>query len=629
MRRPPIKLNELLKRFRAILPSERGQAMIFAAILMPTLALSTGVVVEGGQVYVQYRKLQAAADMAALIGAQKLPCATTDTTCISTAESQACTYAVNNGFAGCVAGGGSLTSADVPPVTCSPYDFIDYGNDNYGGSGNASCKSAASPPPYYDYVETRLTYSVTNIPIFNIPINLYAHAVAKHGTFSGGDFAIISLDPNTNLNIYGNATVITGGSAFANGGVSGNGKNDLACNGGWFAANGGVSGVSTDNNGSPIFAPTGCTGSNDTTPVTQSNLPQLADPWKGTVAPPTQSGSFPNCTECQSSGYWYDGSSWNQGGSIGGHGQGHTYELFPGIYSSLSLGNKDTAIFNPGVYTFTGGIDTNHGNMCIFGSPACSDSTGWCAQQSFSDGSTAGGQWYYACSPYGFWDSNLAAASGGRVPTTPPTFYNSSVQLNGIVFYLPPNAGGITTHGNGGKNGDVYLAAPNACPGTGTFTGGSPPAVSWPQGDASAQYTYSSSDYAYQAGYTQSPASDLIYPNSDFTLLGECNNGLQVWNGEQPQPKHLHFLFWVDPTGNDSTMNGASAQQMTGAVYMPGSVLSINGAGKGAGGPPWIHGQLIVKSASIGGNGYVDVDYRPCGPRYGSCGSGLGTQLIQ
>jgi hypothetical protein len=58
--------------------------------------------------------------------------------------------------------------------TCSPYDFIDYGN----GSSNASCKSASAPTSY-SYIEVRLQKNFGNVPIFNIPVTLSAHAVAS------------------------------------------------------------------------------------------------------------------------------------------------------------------------------------------------------------------------------------------------------------------------------------------------------------------------------------------------------------------------------------------------------------------------------------------------------------------
>lgn len=622
---------KLLRIFRE--RAESGQAMIFFAVLLSTLCMTTGLAVEGGNMMVQYRKLQSAADMAALIGAQKLPCGTTaspaDIQCRASAEQQACDDAASNGFKDCTAGGAGSPSANVPPKTCSPYDFIDYGN----GSSNASCISASAPTSY-SYIEVRLQKNFGNVPIFNIPVTLSAHAVAKHGIPSPGDYAFISLDPTTGLSISGSPTIQTVGSVFANGGITVTGGGVAqTCDGGWYSA-GAVSNVSTDTTGTSTFAPTACSpAALDSSPLQQPNLAQIGDPYGSTVPPP---GSYPNCTECSQAGSYYDldtGRWYTDSG--GGFPQNSDLELFPGIYSSnLGLGNSNIAYFNPGVYTFTGGIDTQHGLMCVYGSPSCNNTT--CMAASFLPGSVAGDQWNYRCSPYGFWDSSAIA---GRPPSLSavPMFYdsslgsNSSVPLNGVTIYLPAGDPNMTNfNGNAGKTGGIYLAAPAPCPGTGTYTS-SPGAVSFPAGSASGTFAYSTSTntWGLPRGVTASTAG-TVYPNVDWSLAGECNLPYTVWPGEMPKPQHLHFLFY-DLSSFPLDISGASAQKMNGIFYAPSTVMKLNGAGKGGvdSGPPWIYGQLVIKSGVFSGNSYNDIAYRPCTGSSTPCGSGAGTQLIQ
>jgi len=66
------RVHNLLKR------SESGQSLIFVAVMGATLMGIMGLAVLGGHVFVEFRRMQAAADMAAIVGAQKLPCDTTD-----------------------------------------------------------------------------------------------------------------------------------------------------------------------------------------------------------------------------------------------------------------------------------------------------------------------------------------------------------------------------------------------------------------------------------------------------------------------------------------------------------------------------------------------------------------------
>ncbi|MBV9278547.1 MAG: hypothetical protein JOZ41_00555, partial [Chloroflexi bacterium] len=310
---------------------------------------------------------------------------------------------------------------------------------------------------------------------------------------------------------------------------------------------------------------------------------------------------------------------------------GSDVELFPGIYSSFSLSNGGQAYFNPGVYTFTSSFDTNHGTMCVYGAADCLNNT--CATTQWTTGSAQGDQWYYSCSQWGFWDSCTTICNRpSGLPTTGPTWYDtstgsaSSTPLNGVTIYLPSSASGLTEHGNGGKDGGQYLAAPNPCPGTGTYTSSS---VSFPAGAAAATFNYTGL-LAAQHGLPANLTSLMTYPSQDLSLLGECSQSqtLEVWPGEMTKPQHLHFL-WYDLSSSENYLTGASGQDWYGIFYSPNANFKLRGAGKGAGGPPWITGQVVTDTVDWSGNSYADITYRPCGPGSTPCGSGTGSQLIQ
>ncbi|MGI8967989.1 MAG: pilus assembly protein TadG-related protein [Chloroflexota bacterium] len=636
---------------RAILrQGESGQAMIMAAVLMTALMGTMGLAVEGGNAFVQYRQLQSAADMAAVVGAQDLPCATTvpeGAKCQTKAQQDGCTYAANNGYTGCFgctypANNGSdgcvagSSWASVPPKSCSPYDFEDWGN----GSTNPSCKSSTAPP-FYDYIEVHLSKSLGNVPIFNIPVTLSAHAVAKHGVGIPADYALVSLSKTTHLSEGGHSTVQITGSGFSNAGVDGGVS---ACQGGWYSAGPVDPNVTTDSTGPPVFAPGGCDPNSptDSTPAAESNLPPINDPYGGSSPPPTLpvNTSFPNCPECSQYGWYYDlsgGTGWNHGTSGPTVMPGGSAELFPGIYDSLNLSNGSNFYFNPGVYTFVNGYSDNHGGMCVYGAPVCGNLPGYCASYNSSDPSPTSDQWYYQCSPYGFWDSSSLPHRPAALNTV-PNFTDGVTPLNGVTFYIPASSpSNINIQGNGGKgkgggnNSIVDLAAPNPCAGTGSSTASS---VNFPAGATSGVFNYSGANY--QTGNAGTPfgvtssTAGTVYPSMDFSLLGECSasQSLQVWPGEMAKPQHLHF-FLYDPNAQGVKITGASNQHWTGISYIPNATWTMRGNGGSGGGIPWINGQLIVDSISMSGNTYISIEYRPCGPGSTACGSGAGTQLVE
>ncbi len=533
-------MKRLLVHGRATLQKyfseDAGQALILAAVLLPVMMLMLGAAVEGGSVMVQYRRMQTAADISALTGAQRLPCGLSDTTCAGTATADACTYAQSNGFGSGVcssaASDGSLVTASAPPAACSPYNFINYGNKGTDATcSNGSASSANS------YIEVNVSKPF-QIPIFNVSISLSTHAVAREGVGNLGGFAVYSLSHSVT---WDGSSVSAVGSAYGNSSITG----VTTCDGAIFGAGSSVSG-STSVSGTPYYSPSSgtftgnCLGSADTTAGTTSGMPTVPDPYASSQAPPS---SFANCSACSQGGWQYDpsqgASGWTQGGSITGSRTG--IEVFPGVYTDLSQCNKCNVYFNPGIYTFTtGAISTEHGMTCVFGSPNCDDG-GLCESGGSTGtvlaGTTAANQFMYQCSPWGYWDTRtLAGRPTSICATCAPTFYNeavsggtSTVQLNGVVLYDKNNQG-ITMHGNAGgsENGGLYLTAPNPCPGTGTFSA-TAKTVTFPSGASSASsttgsyYTYATTDLAYQINSTthQSPNSANIYfyPSMDYSQV--------------------------------------------------------------------------------------------------------------
>ncbi len=290
--------------------SEDGQTTIFVALILSTLMLVMALAVEGGGVLVSYRAMQSAADVAALTAAQDLPCTTSSTSCISTAKQDGCNYAQSNGFGGgwngsngCSAGSGTAAFAlsgnvtptvSVPPTSCSPYNFIDYGN-------GTSCGSVT--PSQYNFAEVTIQQTF-KVPVFNQTITLSAHAVARRNLSTNAGYTLVELDPSNPLSMGGNTTVQITGSVFANGGISGGGSSTSdTCAGGWYSA-GTISGITSDSTGTPTFSPPSCSGSNDSSVDATQNQPQISDPYSGTVVPP--STGYTNCTPCSDQGTWYD-----------------------------------------------------------------------------------------------------------------------------------------------------------------------------------------------------------------------------------------------------------------------------------------------------------------------------------
>jgi len=623
---------------------ELGQSMILFAVLGSVLMLTMGLAIEGGNLFTQYRHMQSAADMAALVGAQDLPCTVGSSSCMTTAEQDACNYASDNGFTGCTPNGGSAPAAYVPPQSCSPYDFIDYGN----GSTNTSCKSASAPTAYY-YIEVQLTQPVFKVPIFNVNVTLYTHAVARRHAPTPGDFALITLNPNpSSLTIGGSSTVEIGGSVMSNGTITVNGSagSFTTCDGGWntAATQSAPSQLQSDTSGTQSYAPAQCTGGTTGATDFQSQQQPIQDPYLGTQPPPSSmTGTTGWYYQWTDSGGRSHG-TWHQATSALSFNNGDDAELFPGSYPGMTWRNGAHVYMNPGVYTFTGDLTSRGGYICIYGAPACDQGESPatpgsaltsvsenCATASFS--SINSGNYYYLCAPYGQWDQQPPNGTNGPVSLpSQPYFYNaktgsnSTIPLNGVTLYM--NGGNVDMNGNGY---DEVLAAPNACPGLSNVSSGATQ-VPWTSGSYNATYSYPTNSIPNTDGTSTSYTStnwSAVYPNTDWSDNGECNNGLEAWSGEFTSPQHLQFLFWSQSSSTTMKFNGGGRQNFFGDMYNPNGSFTVTGNGGGSGGPPWLYGQSVAGTATVTGNGGTTIDYRPCVGGATPCATGNGTSLIE
>lgn len=657
----------MINRIRRLLgQGDSGQAMIMFAILGTALFGMVGLAVVGGHTLVEHRRMQAAADMAALIGAQEVGCTSTDTTCINNAKKYACNYAQNNGYGGgwdsvnnvCKSSGGTTVTVDVPPATCSPYN-VDYDNGKTPSSG-----CVASSETRYDFLEVEIRQDMGTVPIFRVDVAPYVHAVARKGTNSPRDFAIAVLDESLSgalsLGGSGSSGLYVVGSIMSNSTTStsishGGNRPAYTCGGRWFTASSSETSPPDSSEyslsvGSAFFAPSGCNGTNDSPTDWNSGQAPITDPYATSSAPP--SSAWTACTPCGSNGHYYhwtsssgfSGGHWDDGHNGAGYPGSVTgsdrYEYFPGKYPGGITINSGRAYFNPGVYTFGpgsgGSLKITGGNVCTFGAPICdrfSDSNTlgttipgtslYCSTAgmvssggTYSSSNVDPATWYYYCSSWGEWDTWLGCTTTGRADglCTAPKFTvgntATTTPLNGVTFYGSGSGAGVTISGNGTQS----IAFPDPCPGTSTtsWTSGStqvPFQSTMGVGDSGSKFA----KYTYPAGslpYVESGATSSL--NAPTSATGAGN---------------------VYPSA-DLTVDGESACRATlnsgdtsGSIpdVWPGEFQPLSGSGS--------TGQLLhylvflrdpAASVSMAGGGtqlWWGIVYNPGNYPTGACGS--------
>lgn len=646
---------------------ERGQTTIFVSVVMLfALVPLLGLVIEGGRLFVQYRQLQAAADMGALLGAQALPSASSATTLA--------TAAVANNLPGDLKNG-ATTTVCVPPQSLSP--FSAFGNSAthvYTDNGNAACSNADD-----DFIEVKVTYSIGNIPIFNVPVTLSTHAIAKNGIPGVPDYSLVALDPlaaTTNgikLNMSSGGGIVTNGAIISNvpnatSIVNSNGRISEVCNGDWEVAGTALTasaGLTTYANAPSItYSPPGCgTATEDSPDQVTSGVGQIADPF-GSTKPPS-STNMPTCTPCETWGWALDRGSntWTRGDTWNGKMNGSTWELFPGEFAAgITMSSSPNVFLNPGVYTFDTSWKATGGNICVYGAPICDVVDGtlntgaaplsptYCSTAIFTPTGTVDVRtWYYHCSPWGIWDSTTHGGTRpASLPATAPTFTNvngtsAGSKLNGVTIYMKD---GTVDWGGGGG---AALAYPAPCSGTGTDNSAGQQ-VDFPQGASTATYAYvnggttATTSIAKQDGFT-STSGYQAYPNTDLTDTTTCSSPPLVWQGEfgtgsTGGGEKLNFLLFAQNTATSIKLAGNGAQAWYGIIHtFPCSSLpctqaptaacancTVTAAGTsgGAGGPPFLLGQVIADQETFSGSATIQVFARAKGRQ-----AAPGTMLIE
>ncbi len=300
------------------LKDERGQALIMAALCMPLMLGFLGFALDVGMLSVEKRRLQAAADSAAIAGAAELSYGDY----VSAAQSAA----AQNGFA----------------------------NGVNGATVSVNPSGASTPSPLYGayagqsgYLEVIVTQSTPTpfMGLFNISsVNVAARAVGGQGSSPNCIYALspigisISLNNNAQLSAPGCGVVDDSANTPA---ISVTGSANITA-----TSVESVGGVYTDNSGSKI-SPTATTG-----------IAAVSDPL-ASLSPPSY--SLPSCTLDPLAHH-------GNGGSTYSVGPGSTYSTTQNgntvCYTSLTLGvNGDTVTLNPGIYVITGALTFASGTV--------------------------------------------------------------------------------------------------------------------------------------------------------------------------------------------------------------------------------------------------------------------------
>jgi hypothetical protein len=315
----------MTRRLTTARRNEEGQAIVILALAMIGLLAFAALALDGGNLYTEQRRAQAAADRAVLAAAfQQMEGITTTTTL----HDAALANAAQNGFSN--DGASNQVSFHIPPLA-GPFA---------GKSG---------------YMQVIITETVPTALIhlfYSGPVRATVQAVA-HGEPSGplmDGYAIAAMNPGVcNGNDFtargGVESIIEGGGVFVNADCAGNAMN-MTGHGklattitGVYPPTGSypidVVGTVTGQNGTNCaapptapYSPSGC----NFYPPANFNEPQVdSDPMART---PVQPGSIP-CGPAQTPG------------------SGDPVTVTPGSYTHLNVGNK-TLIMQPGIYCLTG-----------------------------------------------------------------------------------------------------------------------------------------------------------------------------------------------------------------------------------------------------------------------------------
>lgn len=286
--------------------SERGQALVMFALMATALIGAVALVVDIGQLYMQQRKLQNVADMAALVGAQRRANDLTRALSHVDAIKDARIYAEKNGVAN-NSGADQVWSPDSnngvlvyhPPQT----------GNHVGDEGFLEVRVAKTVPSIFAGI------------IAGGQVRLEGRAVAQ-GYGGYAEAAIIALKEDDNaIKAGGNSEIDVIGSIYSRGGISANSAAGYLDIDGYAYARWSISGSDFEAVGT----------------WTGAGVPDIQDPnWP--TPPPSSAG--PN-VDWNSSLQPADAYGWKH--------------INPGTYKQITVANGDAVMFHTGVYHITGG----------------------------------------------------------------------------------------------------------------------------------------------------------------------------------------------------------------------------------------------------------------------------------
>lgn len=297
---------------------ERGQALVMFAIMATALVGAVALVIDVGQLYMQQRRIQNVADMAALVGAQRRANDLTFDLNKPAAIQDARIYAEKNGVVN--SSGAAENWNPAPENGVVAYNPPRVGN-HVGDPG---------------YLEVRVARTVPSIfaGVFNGgSVRLEGRAVAR-GYGGYAEAAVIALREDARaIEAGGNAEIDVIGSIYSRGGVATNSMGGRLDVDGNIYARGSITGTNYE-------ADATWTGSGS---VATTGVPDLSDPkWPTPVASSTGPGTVWNSSTQPVWGYAADGTAW---------------KFIPaGTYQEITVAKNDHVMFEEGVYHITGGL---------------------------------------------------------------------------------------------------------------------------------------------------------------------------------------------------------------------------------------------------------------------------------
>ncbi len=286
--------------------AQRGQALVLFALLSTALFGALALVIDVGQLYMAQRRLQNAADMAALVGAQNRANDFTRELDGPSAVRDARAYAQKNGFA---TNPGVAEGIWHPDSNNGVVVYFPPRTGHYVGNT--------------DYLEVRVAKTVPSLfatILGSNGVRLEARAVARgYSGFATAAIVALKEDPQA-LKTGGSANTYVQGGVYSRGGIYAHSSGGTMTIDGWAYARGTIAG-------------TGITA----TGGLASGVPDISDPdWP--VPPLTSSltiGDWNSSLQSEDPA----GSGWKR--------------VRPGTYRSISVAPGDRVMFEHGTYYIT------------------------------------------------------------------------------------------------------------------------------------------------------------------------------------------------------------------------------------------------------------------------------------